>query len=214
MADYYEILGVPPTASASDIRKAYARLARDRHPDRFADPAEKERAQEFFKDATAAFNTLSNAQSRAEYDAERERPKATLEERVAFVLAEAQELLNAGELGHAIDRVRQASYLQPQEIHHRVLLGRLLAKHPKTAHEGIQVLEEVTQKDPRNVQAFIDLALAFQARGLTLRARKAAEAAAAIDPSNLPATKLLMTLKSGEPEGESGGLGGFLRRKP
>lgn len=211
MADYYEILGVPPTASAADIRKAYAKIARDRHPDRFSDPVEKERAQEFFKDATAAFNTLLNDQTRAEYDAELKRPKATLEERVAFILAEAQELFRAGELGHAIDRVRQASYLQPQETQHRVLLGRLLAKHPQTAHEGIQVLEEVIRQDPRNVQAFIDLALAFQARGLTLRARKAAEGASALDPSNLKVATLLMALKS-EPEGAKGG--GFLRRKP
>jgi predicted Zn-dependent protease len=217
MADYYETLGVARNASSIEIRKAYIRIARERHPDRFADPLEKERAQEFFKDATAAFNTLSNEQTRREYDAELDRPLATPEERVAFLLAEGDELLKAGELGHAVDRVRQVIYLQPQVIQHRILLGRLLAKHPKTAHEGIQVLEEVVHQAPRNVQAHLDLAVAFQARGLTLRARKAAETAAAIDPTNLAAMKLLMMLKPSErPEEkpQGGGLGGFLRRKP
>lgn len=217
MADYYEILGIPRTASVTEIRKAYLKIARERHPDRFADPVEKERAQEFFKDATAAFNTLLSDHTRAQYNAELDRPKATPEERVQFLIAEAHELFKSGELGHAIDRVRQAIYLQPQEIKHKMLLGRLLTKHPQTAHEGIQVIEEVIRQEPRNVQAHLDLAVAFQARGLTLRARKAAEAAAAIDPLNLTATRLLLTLKPREgPEDkpEGGGLGGFLRRKP
>ena len=58
MADYYEILGVAHDASTAEIRKAYAVIAREKHPDRIGDPVAKERAQEFFKDATAAFNTL------------------------------------------------------------------------------------------------------------------------------------------------------------
>ncbi|HSF03053.1 MAG TPA: DnaJ domain-containing protein, partial [Solirubrobacterales bacterium] len=147
MADYYEILGIPRTASVTEIRKAYLKIARERHPDRFSDPVEKERAQEFFKDATAAFNTLLSEQARAQYNSELDRPQATPEERVQGLIAEAQELLKSGELGHAIDRVRQAMYLQPQELRHKLLLGRLLAKHPKTAHEGIQVLEEVIRQD-------------------------------------------------------------------
>ena len=32
MASHYEILGVPASATAADVRKAYARIARDRHP--------------------------------------------------------------------------------------------------------------------------------------------------------------------------------------
>jgi predicted Zn-dependent protease len=216
MADYYEVLGLQRNATHADVRKAYAKIARDRHPDRFSDPAERERAQEFFKEATAAFNALSNERSRREYDAELAKPKlATPEEQAAAAFAEAHEVLKSGDLGGAIDRVRQAVYLQPQEGKYKLGLGRLLVKHPQTAREGIQVLEEITRQDPRNVAAFFDLAMAYHAQGLALRARKAAEAAAALDPGNQALRTLLVSLRPSDPEPENpGGLGGFLRRKP
>ena len=62
---------------------------------------------------------------------------------------------------------------------------------------------------------FFDLAMAFQAQGLGLRARKAAEAAAAIDPANGAVQTLLASLRPSEPEPEKpSGIAGFLRRKP
>lgn len=216
MADHYEILGVPRNATPADVRKAYAKIARDRHPDRFGDPVEKERAQEFFKEATAAFNALSNERARREYDAELLKPKITTpEEQAAAAVADAQEVLKTGDLGGAIERMRQAAYLQPQEGTYRLGLARLLVRHPQTAREGIQVLEEITRQDPQNAAALFDLALAFQAQGLGLRARKAAEAAAALDPGNQAVQALIASLRPPDPEpGNPGGIGGFLRRKP
>ena len=74
MTDFYEVLGVPKTATAADIRQAYVRLAKEKHPDRFPDPHEKRRADAFFKDLTTAYNTLFNEGSRREYDREHEPP--------------------------------------------------------------------------------------------------------------------------------------------
>ncbi|MCH5223836.1 MAG: molecular chaperone DnaJ [Muribaculaceae bacterium] len=63
--DYYEVLGVPKSASADEIKKAYRKLAIKYHPDR--NPDDKN-AEEKFKEAAEAYDVLSDAEKRAKYD--------------------------------------------------------------------------------------------------------------------------------------------------
>jgi curved DNA-binding protein len=63
--DLYEILGVPRTASADDIRKAYRRLAKKYHPD--MNPGDR-KAEEKFKEISFAYEVLSDKDKRARYD--------------------------------------------------------------------------------------------------------------------------------------------------
>jgi curved DNA-binding protein len=64
--DYYKTLGVPRTASQSDIKKAYRKLARQHHPDRNAGDKAAERR---FKDVNEANAVLGDADKRKQYDA-------------------------------------------------------------------------------------------------------------------------------------------------
>jgi DnaJ-class molecular chaperone len=63
--DHYQTLGVPRTASAEDIRKAYRDLARKYHPDLHPDD---DAAKEKFKQVQAAFDVLNDASKREMYD--------------------------------------------------------------------------------------------------------------------------------------------------
>ena len=66
MADPYKTLGVEKTATEDDIRKAYKKLAKKYHPD--LNPGDKD-AENRFKDISAAYSMLSDAEKRRAYDA-------------------------------------------------------------------------------------------------------------------------------------------------
>jgi molecular chaperone DnaJ len=64
-ADYYEVLGVSRDASDQELKSAYRKLALQHHPDR--NPGDHA-AEERFKEASEAYQVLSDADKRAAYD--------------------------------------------------------------------------------------------------------------------------------------------------
>jgi curved DNA-binding protein CbpA len=72
VVDYYKILGVKETATAAEIKSAYRRLARERHPDVNGG---SEHAARKFALLALAYRTLSDVQERAAFDAKREKER-------------------------------------------------------------------------------------------------------------------------------------------
>ena len=76
LKDYYSILGVQLSASASEIQRAFRRLARMYHPDVNREPEAEARFQEI----NSAYQVLKDPSRRAEYDASRD-PRRALGQR-------------------------------------------------------------------------------------------------------------------------------------
>jgi len=204
MADYYQLLGVTPQASAGEIRQAYARLAREKHPDRFQDPEAKQQAQRAFQDITTAFNALANPKSRQEYDQQRDKPVPRTPEEIATDAYERSgPALEAGDLDEAVKLLRTAVHHAPTQLSYQLALGRALGRAAgplakDAIREAVQVLERVTQLQPQNAGAFVELAAVLARQGLKLRAQKAVESALRIAPRDARAARLAAELGVGQ----------------
>jgi curved DNA-binding protein CbpA len=216
MADYYEILGVARDASSADVRRAYALKARERHPDRFSDPAQKKEAEAAFTEITAAFNALSNDRSRAEYDASLLRPKLAAPEEIAQDAYErGLHRLEKREFHEAVELLRTAVQMVPGDARYHAALGMALAKNPNWVREGIQQLEQAIQLAPTKALYYAQVAELLLGQNLPLRARRAAESALRLDPNDPTARRVFQATGPDEGPGpdEGGGLRGLLRRR-
>jgi tetratricopeptide (TPR) repeat protein len=217
MPNYYEILGVSRTASAAEIRQAYMRLAKERHPDRFPDPAERARAESFFKELTAAYNTVGNDRGRTQYDVSLSRPRDAPPAEIAKqAFADAMQCYERKDYHQAVELLRTAVHHVPNEARYHAALGMALAKNPHWMREAIQAAETATQLAPTTAAYYVELAEMLLTQGLRLRARHPAETAARLAPNDPRVQDLIGELglgPGGEPPPE-GRLRGLLRRKP
>jgi hypothetical protein len=75
MKDYYQILGVPKTASASEIKRAYRKWVQQFHPDVNPNPA----AQELIREINEAYGVLGDEVKRSAYDDRLDNPFSSSE---------------------------------------------------------------------------------------------------------------------------------------
>lgn len=73
MKNYYKVLGLDQTASASDIKKAYRKIAQKYHPDKNKDP----KAEDIFKEAAEAYSVLSDPAKKEKHDRSSSRSRHT-----------------------------------------------------------------------------------------------------------------------------------------
>jgi curved DNA-binding protein CbpA len=214
MPNYYELLGLKRGATTAEVRAAYLRLARDQHPDRFAEPQAKQQAEEAFKTITLAFNTLTNDRARQEYEGELDRPRPTTPaEAAAQAYTQGQQRFEARDYPGAVELLRQAVHNAPEDARYQLALGRALARTPQGMREAVEVLERSTRLAPRDAMAHAELARVLQAQGLRLRAGRSAETAAQLGANDASVRRILAEIglePQGGPGPEKAGGGGTL----
>ena len=108
----YSVLGVAESASESEIKKAFRKLAQEFHPDRNKSP----QAEEKFKEINAAYAVLGDKDKKAEYD------------------RKGDSMFNHG-TGQGFHQYRQFLFLQPK--HHSCKLVKVESKYSPHLHQHI-----------------------------------------------------------------------------
>jgi curved DNA-binding protein CbpA len=175
---HYEVLGVVKTAPEAEIKWAYFNLVRKYQPDRF--PGE-------FKEIRAAYETLSDRERRAEYDAIGDLPSS-----VAPIFHEAQRLDRFGRYGKAAELYQIILKSHPELDNVRKEYASSLSADDKTG-KAAEVWEELCRRHPDNVQYARELGLCYFGRGWHKKAQAEARRALSLDRSSIDGWSLFLS---------------------
>lgn len=185
--DLYAVLGVEETAQPEEIRKAYLKLAKKLHPDRFPnDPEKRAEAQTEFSKVTRAHDVLSDAKQRDEYDTLRNlaRNKSAIDSGTGAAAAPAATATAEKTEGREQWAVK----------HHERAIDMLKRKRYPEAETAIK---EALRLCPNNAAYHATLAEIHLARGWKTLAQTAVQSALKIDPKNHEAKTIELKLKAG-----------------
>jgi hypothetical protein len=219
---HFELLGVPVTASATEVRAAYFRLARLYHPDAQHDPALADlhdHLEQIFARLTAAHDALSHPDRRASYEGflgrqqgptatpgSNESPPATpnadptpeAPQSPEQVLSDAEHLLAEGKYWEMIGLTQgvlaQARGHTRQRI--RLLRGQAYLCHPDHRKQAIQELEALLAEGPPDAQAHYLLGIAYRDEGLKKRAIGHLRRSLELKPHDKQAERALVKLET------------------
>jgi curved DNA-binding protein CbpA len=177
MKDYYELLEVARDADDLSIKKAYFSLVRKYPPEQFP---------EEFKQIRAAYETLSNAQKRAEYDTSQSIP-----EPARVLLNKALMLLKQGYDKDAVNTLNKAINLYPKIPALRVELAHMYGYLDKTGNM-VSTWEKLCAIEPDNTEYMLKLAYAYETRGWLKKAFELNERLLNLEPHNSKAWEQLL----------------------
>ena len=187
--DHYEALGLEQDASATLVKKAYFTAAKKYHPDALARMGLdelKEPAARVFARIAEAFETLSDPDKRASYDAGAHEVAQLDTVRLAQAetsFRKGEILLKMGNFDGALEYLEPAVELWPEEPAYQASLGWALFRQPRRDIErAIQHLDLAAEQAPENARILYRLGLALRAGGEEQRASQLIARARSIDP--------------------------------
>lgn len=222
--NYYEILGVPRTASDLEIKSAYHRLARRFHPDKAESPAQAATLEAEFAKISTAYNTLKDKDKRTVYD--RTVAAAGSSDRSSDVLPAATpagpgdkptfasaatdknkavvakrafvrgtQLMAAGEYAKASELFDVAIKNNETEAAYHAKLAHSLLRSHRSFNRATEAAQRAIDLDPYNSDYRIILAELYESAKITSMAITTYEEILKWDPTNEKARLALEVLK-------------------
>jgi curved DNA-binding protein CbpA len=203
--DYYAILGVGKSARPEEIKRAYLQLARDNHPDRIRDPAQKAEADRRFQLITEAYNQLRDESARREYDRSLDRKVRTPEEeaRLFFKNGELQE--QSRDYTNALKYYYEAMRLQPEKLEYMLAAARIFSMDKGKQRQAAELYEQAMAKHPASPEPCLELGTLYMRSGMFLRAKRVYETAVRQFPQHPDLRRRLAEAVAAEKKGTARG---------
>jgi len=215
VTNYYEILGVSRDAADDVIRNRFRVLAREAHPDRFTNPAEKAGAEARFQVLTEAVNVLTNAQRRKAHDFDLDKGASGAAYDPSVVakayLARGVKAYRDGDLVTAFQEFDLSVKHWGKDAKALHYLGLVCSRIPGRARRGVEAIEAALKLDPENGAVHRDAARLYLQVGLRTKAERHFQEALLRIPEDGDVQKLASELKP--PSENKGILGGLFGRK-
>jgi curved DNA-binding protein CbpA/DNA-binding response OmpR family regulator len=221
-ATHYQVLGVPQTASAADVKAAWFAAAKRFHSDAFSglDLGSARRiAEDLFTRVNEANSVLSNANRRAEYDVYLDRKEKGLPTDVGAILRaegvfqRGEILFKSGRWEDAEGQFREAISLNHTEAEFHAFLGMAMFRRSGKPEEALPHVQKALEMDPRLHSGTIFLSQIYQAQGEVERAKSLLRKSIEKDPDFAEAKDELRRLRSQPAEQAKGGFLSRLLKK-
>ncbi len=222
--DYYAILGVEETATAQEVKKAYLKLAKQLHPDRYPnDPDQRARAQREFARVTRAHDIVSDDERRAEYNAVRILKKKKEQEELERELEatrvdnpsmeETQSMKSPRASGQNFDGVSPDETINVKWANKHLVRAEELLKR-RRFQEAETAMKEAIRLCPKEPRYHNKLAEIYFARGWNTLAMTEVQTSLRIDSRDPEARTLEVRIKAlvKDDSGKSGKKKGFLEQ--
>ena len=213
--NYYEVLGVERSATESEIRDKFRKLARERHPDRYRG-TEKAEAERKFQTLTEAMNVLTDPARRKLHDADlsgagnRQSEPGQLGK---VYMSKGIKAYRDSDFDTARENFDMAVKHNPQDAKAFHYLALASAKNPSMMRQAVQAIETAVQREPYNPVFLKDAGLLCKRAGLTAKAERYLDEALKWDKDNVEIQGALAELRQGRGESKEGNRGFSLFKK-
>lgn len=219
--DYYEVLGVWPTADDDTIKKAYFKLAKLHHPDVVkSDSSERDDNGVDFKLINEAFSVLSDRVKRTEFDQKLKTKNGGVAERkdadrrsAQLAFEQARTAMKHNRYDKAVVLLKSAVRYDDSNPAYHSWYGFSLAVLKTHLHEARDACKKALEIEFYNADFHANLGFVYHQAGLTSTADECFAEALKWDPEHAVALKYYGGKKApGGKAAKGGGIFGFLKR--